>query len=149
LDGTRPRPPDSLTRFDILRDLLARRANHETDCLARLPLGSSFEEFPDEQGILRECEEQAIKEIPARQIKAAMENDGMTKAATAARLQTSHRYFARDGEIAGTMRTSKARRSSSLSPVASTTTLCPDFNSEGATFLLSRLTSVSLFSLIE
>lgn len=58
-------------------------------------VGSSFDEFLAEQGILEECEEQAIKQILADQIKAAMEKDRLTKAAMAARMQTSRRALDR------------------------------------------------------
>jgi hypothetical protein len=58
-------------------------------------VGSSFDEFLAEQGILHECEEQAIKQILADQIKAAMEKDRLTKAAMAARMQTSRRALDR------------------------------------------------------
>jgi hypothetical protein len=58
-------------------------------------VGSSFDEFLAEQGILRECEEQAIKQILADQIKAAMEKDRLTKAAMAARMNTSRRALDR------------------------------------------------------
>ena len=58
-------------------------------------IGSSFDDFLAEQGILRECEEQAIKQILADQIKAAMEKDCLTKAAMAARMQTSRRALDR------------------------------------------------------
>lgn len=58
-------------------------------------VGSSFDEFLAEQGILQECEEQAIKQILADQIKAAMEKDRLTKAAMAARMQTSRRALDR------------------------------------------------------
>ena len=37
--------------------------------------GSSFDDFLDEQGILQECEDHAIQEILADQIKAAMAKD--------------------------------------------------------------------------
>ena len=46
-------------------------------------VGSSFDAFLAEQGILEECEEQAVKQILADQIKAAMEKDRLTKAAMA------------------------------------------------------------------
>jgi hypothetical protein len=58
-------------------------------------IGPSFDDFLAEQGILRECEEQAIKEILADQIKAAMEKDHLTKSAMAARMQTSRRALDR------------------------------------------------------
>ena len=58
-------------------------------------VGSSFDDFLAEQGILEECEEQAIKQILADQIKAAMEKDRLTKAAMANRMQTSRRALDR------------------------------------------------------
>jgi antitoxin HicB len=58
-------------------------------------VGSSFDDFLAEQGILEECEEQAIKQILADQIKAAMEKDRLTKAAMAVRMQTSRRALDR------------------------------------------------------
>jgi len=56
---------------------------------------SSFDEFPAEQRILEKCEEQAVKQILADQIKAAMEKDRLTKAAMAFRMQTSRRALDR------------------------------------------------------
>ena len=58
-------------------------------------VGSSFDDFLVEQGILRECEEAAIKQILADQIRAAMHKDRLTKAAMAARMQTSRRALDR------------------------------------------------------
>src|SRR5258708_21703545 len=58
-------------------------------------VGSSFDDFLAEQGILEQCEEQAIKQILADQIKAAMEKDRLTKAAMAVRMQTSRRALYR------------------------------------------------------
>ncbi len=58
-------------------------------------VGSSFDDFLAAQGMLQECEEQAIKQILADQIKAAMEKDRLTKAAMAARMQTSRRALDR------------------------------------------------------
>ena len=58
-------------------------------------VGSSFDEFLGEQGLLEECEEQAVKQILADQIKAAMEKDRLTKAAMATRMQTSRRALDR------------------------------------------------------
>ena len=58
-------------------------------------VGSSFDEFLAAQGMLQECEEQAIKQILADQIKAAMEKDRLTKAAMAARMQTRRRALDR------------------------------------------------------
>jgi antitoxin HicB len=58
-------------------------------------VGSAFDGFLAEQGILEECEEKAIKQILADQIKAAMEKDRLTKAAMATRMQTSRRALDR------------------------------------------------------
>jgi hypothetical protein len=57
--------------------------------------GSSFDDFLNEQGILEECEEQAIKQILADQIKSAMLQERLTKAAMALRMQTSRRALDR------------------------------------------------------
>ena len=58
-------------------------------------IGSSFDGFLSEQGMLEECEEQAVKQILADQIKAAMETERLTKAAMAIRMQTSRRALDR------------------------------------------------------
>ncbi len=58
-------------------------------------VGSSFDDFLAEQGILEQCEEQAVKQILADQIKAAMEKDRLTKAAMAIRMRTSRRALDR------------------------------------------------------
>ena len=58
-------------------------------------VGSSFDAFLADQGILEECEEQAVKQILADQIKASMEKDRLTKAAMAIRMQTSRRALDR------------------------------------------------------
>ena len=58
-------------------------------------VGASFDDFLAEQGILEECEEQAVKQILADQIKAAMEKDRLTKAAMAVRMRTSRRALDR------------------------------------------------------
>ena len=58
-------------------------------------VGSSFDSFLAEEGILQECEEQAVKQILADQIRAAMEKDRLTKAAMAVRMQTSRRALDR------------------------------------------------------
>jgi antitoxin HicB len=58
-------------------------------------VGSSFDGSLAEQGIPEECEEQAIKQILADQIKAALEKDRLTKAAMAIRMQTSRRALDR------------------------------------------------------
>jgi hypothetical protein len=58
---------------------------------AKGKIASSFDGFLSEQRILHECEEQAIKQILADQIKAAMQKDRLTKAAMATRMPTSRR----------------------------------------------------------
>jgi hypothetical protein len=58
-------------------------------------IGSSFDGFLAEQGILEECEEQAIEQILADRIKAAMEKERLTRAAMAIRMQTSRRALDR------------------------------------------------------
>ncbi len=58
-------------------------------------IGSSFDDFLTAQGILQECEEQAVKQILADQIKAAMEKDHLSKTAMAERMQTSRRALDR------------------------------------------------------
>lgn len=58
-------------------------------------IGSSLDEFLAEEGILEVCEEQAIKQILADQIMAAMKKDSLTKSAMAARMHTSRRALDR------------------------------------------------------
>jgi antitoxin HicB len=58
-------------------------------------IGSSVDDFLTAQGILEECEEQALKQILADQIKAAMEKDRLSKTAMAERMQTSRRALDR------------------------------------------------------
>jgi hypothetical protein len=52
-------------------------------------IGSSFDAFLAEEGILEACEEQAIKELVAEQIVRAMQEQGLTRTAMAARMRTS------------------------------------------------------------
>ena len=52
-------------------------------------IGSSFDAFLAEEGLLQACEEQAIKELLAEQIKRAMQQNGLTRTEMAARMQTS------------------------------------------------------------
>lgn len=58
-------------------------------------IGSSFDDFLAEDGLLEICEEQAIKEILADQVKAAMEAEGLNKAAMARRMKTSRQALNR------------------------------------------------------
>ncbi len=53
--------------------------------------GQEFSDFLDELGIRGEVEAQAIKEILADEIRSAMEKEGLTKTAMAARMRTSRR----------------------------------------------------------
>ena len=52
-------------------------------------VGSAFDDFLAEEGLLEVCEEQAIKELLAEQIEHAMQEQGLTRTAMAARMQTS------------------------------------------------------------
>jgi DNA-binding phage protein len=52
-------------------------------------IGVSFAEFLDEQGIREDVEGQAVKELIAEQISAAMKAEGLSKVAMAARMQTT------------------------------------------------------------
>lgn len=58
-------------------------------------IGPSFDDFLAKEGILETCEEQAIKQILADQIKVAMETQRLTKSAMAVRMQTSRRALDR------------------------------------------------------
>ncbi|MGE5565039.1 MAG: helix-turn-helix domain-containing protein [Parcubacteria group bacterium] len=62
---------------------------------ARGQIGSSFDDFLDEEGIRDEVEDLALKEIIADQIAAAMQERGITKTAMAARMGTSRRQLDR------------------------------------------------------
>lgn len=52
-------------------------------------IGSSFDAFLSEEGMLETCEELAIKELLAEQIARAMQEQRLTRAAMAARMKTS------------------------------------------------------------
>lgn len=58
-------------------------------------VGSSFDDFLEEEGIRDEVEDLALKEIIADQLAAAMRDRGMTKTAMAARMGTSRRQLDR------------------------------------------------------
>jgi hypothetical protein len=58
-------------------------------------IGSSFDKFLAEQGILEECEYQALKEMLADQVKHAMAEEGLSKTAMATRMATSRRQLER------------------------------------------------------
>ena len=55
----------------------------------------TFDEFLASQGILEVCEDHAIKEIIAEQLVEAMQQQGITKVAMAARMKTSRRQLDR------------------------------------------------------
>jgi antitoxin HicB len=55
----------------------------------------SFDEFLEKNGLLAETEDAAIKEIIADQIKVAMDRQGLSKSAMAARMKTSRRQLDR------------------------------------------------------
>ena len=61
----------------------------------RVARDETFDEFLSEQGMLAECEELALKEIIADQIKEAMKANGITKTAMAAKMQTDRRQLDR------------------------------------------------------
>ncbi len=52
-------------------------------------IGSSFESFLDEEGILEACTATASKRVLARQIEHAMQERGLTKSAMAKAMRTS------------------------------------------------------------
>ncbi len=58
-------------------------------------IGSSFDDFLDEQGILEECEHQALKEILADQVRRAMEDKNISKTEMAKKMHTSRRQLDR------------------------------------------------------
>jgi hypothetical protein len=58
-------------------------------------IGSSFDAFLAEEGLLEVCEAQAIKELVAEQITRAMQEQGLTRTAMAARMRTSRAALSR------------------------------------------------------
>ncbi len=57
--------------------------------MKRKNVGTSFDSWLDEEGILQEVTAGAIKRVLARQVQAAMAQEGLTKTAMARRMQTS------------------------------------------------------------
>jgi antitoxin HicB len=55
----------------------------------------TFDQFLASEGLLAETEDTAIKEIVADQIKVAMDQQGISKTAMAARMKTSRRQLDR------------------------------------------------------
>lgn len=58
-------------------------------------IGQGFDEFLAEEGLLEECEQRALKEILADQVRSAMAEHKLTKTAMAARMRTSRRALDR------------------------------------------------------
>ena len=58
-------------------------------------IGSDFDDFLAEDGLLDTCEEQAIKEILADQITQAMKTEGLNKTTMAQRMNTSRQALDR------------------------------------------------------
>jgi len=52
-------------------------------------IGSDFEDFLDEEGILAECQAEAIKRVLAFQVEQAMNKQGLTKSDMAKKMSTS------------------------------------------------------------
>ncbi len=61
----------------------------------RIARDETFDEFLAQQGALAECEELALKEIIADQIREAMNAGGITKTEMAARMRTDRRQLDR------------------------------------------------------
>ena len=55
----------------------------------------TFDAFLAGQGMLKACEDHAVKELIAEQLSAAMEEQGITKVEMAARMKTSRRQLDR------------------------------------------------------
>ena len=58
-------------------------------------IGSSFDAFLAEEGLLETCEARAIQELVAEQITHAMQEQGLTRTAMAARMRTSRAAWSR------------------------------------------------------
>ena len=65
-------------------------------------IGSSFDGFLAEDGLLEICEEHAIKEILTDQVRIAMENEGLNKTAMAKRMKTSRQALDRLPDLSNT-----------------------------------------------
>lgn len=59
----------------------------------RIARDETLDEFLDGQGMLAECEELALKEIIADQVRESMKANGITKTAMAARMQMDRRQL--------------------------------------------------------
>ncbi len=58
-------------------------------------IGSDFDDFLAEDGLLESCEELAVKEILADQVKKAMATEGLNKASMARKMRTSRQALDR------------------------------------------------------
>ena len=76
----------------------------------------TFDEFLAKDGLLAETEDGALKEIIADQIKVAMNSEGLTKTAMAARMKTSRRQLDRllDGDNQSVTLTTLRRAASAV-----------------------------------
>jgi antitoxin HicB len=76
----------------------------------------TFDEFLAKDGLLAETEDAALKEIIADQIKVAMNAEGLTKTAMAARMNTSRRQLDRllDGDNPSVTLTTLRRAASAV-----------------------------------
>jgi len=52
-------------------------------------IGSSFDDFLEEEGLLEECTESAVKEVIAYQLKEMMKKNNLSKTAMANKMGTS------------------------------------------------------------
>ena len=68
---------------------------HHKSPKGRIAREETFDDFLNEQGLLADAEELAIKELIAEQLRAAMQHEGVTKTALATRMQTSRRQLDR------------------------------------------------------
>lgn len=77
-------------------------------------VGSSFDEFLAEDGLLAECEHRALKEMLADQVRLAMAEQKLSKSEMARRMETSRRQLDRllepNGENVTLLTMSKAAR---------------------------------------
>lgn len=67
----------------------------KTRAKGRVAQDETFDAFLADEGLLGETEELALKEIIADQIRAAMQERGLTKTAMAARMKTDRRQLDR------------------------------------------------------
>jgi hypothetical protein len=58
-------------------------------------IGTSFDDFLVEEGLLADCQYQALKEMLADQLRRAMADERLSKAAMARRMNTSRRQLDR------------------------------------------------------